>query len=87
MVPPLRTSQKPSTRRRMKPGASSRTPETVLLLLEQQEFTLVNPNNLESTSSKICLSDLTTTTTMNLKGLGHLSKLCSVENRQEASLG
>lgn len=32
MVPPLRTSQKPSTHRRMKPGASSRTPETVSLL-------------------------------------------------------
>lgn len=32
MVPPLRTSQKPSTHRHMKRGASSRIPETMLLL-------------------------------------------------------
>lgn len=31
-VPPPHTSQKPSIRIRMKPGAASRTPETALLL-------------------------------------------------------
>ena len=61
IVPPLRTSQKPSTHRRMKPGASSRTPETVLLLQVKIAGVHFTQTTLKERISKSPIKNLKTT--------------------------